>query len=115
MNKYHIKIAALFAALVSKAKTRAAKLLESAQAVAGEVKTISGEVKDIEAKETRTKEDNQAKRAAVAMRALLVASLNQVIPELSEGQAKDVSQRLGGNFAKLELQANGNYLIRFKV
>jgi hypothetical protein len=128
MNKQHVIISALFAALVSKAKpslakrskaeiltTRAAKLLEAACDAAGEVKKLSASIADIDAKATRTKEDNQSKREAVAIRALLIGSLNQVIPELTEGQAKDVAQRLGGSFAKLVLMGNGSYTIRYSA
>tara|TARA_Y100001938_G_C8016752_1_gene393009 strand:- start:552 stop:902 length:351 start_codon:yes stop_codon:yes gene_type:complete len=115
MNKYHVIISALFAALISKEKNRDKALLATACDAAGTVKKLSGEITDIEAKSTRTKEDNQAKREAVAMRSLLIGSLNQVIPQLSEGQAKDVSQRLGGSFAKLALLSNGSYTIRYNA
>ena len=115
MNKYHTIISALFAALISKEKTRDKDLLTTACDAAGTVKKLSGEITDIEAKATRTKEDNQSKREAVAMRSLLIGSLNQVIPELSEGQAKDVSQRLGGSFAKLVLRGNGSYSIAYNA
>ena len=115
MNKYHVIISALFAALISKEKNRDKALLATACDAAGTVKKLSGEITDIEAKSTRTKEDNQAKREAVAMRSLLIGSLNQVIPQLSEGQAKDVSQRLGGSFVKLALQSNGSYTIRYNA
>ena len=115
MNKHHVIIAALFLHLTSKDKTKEKELLNAACIAAGEVKKLSASIADIDAKATRTKDDNQAKREAVAMRSLLISSLNQVIPELTEGQAKDVSQRLGGSFAKLVLMGNGSYTIRYNA
>ena len=108
MNNIHALIVTLFNANASKAKNADKLRLEACENLAAEVKSLG---KSLESEGLHRSEVAELK----AYSALLVMSLNQVIGKLSSGQAKNVEQRLGGQFSKLVVKPNGDYRVDFKA